>query len=86
MRNQKVFCVFSGLGILSKNKNTAFGIQLKVFSLETGSILISDQVAQVFVQLGLENPQGHRFHDLSGLPVANYSHSETLYSVGTSLI
>lgn len=57
MRDQKVFCVFSGLGILSKNKNTAFGIQLKVFSLEAGSILISDQVAQVFVQLGLENPK-----------------------------
>lgn len=90
MRDQKVFCVFSGLGILSSNKNTAFGMQLNVFSLlEMGSILISDQVAQVFIQLGLENAQGHRFHDLCGLPVANYSHSETLplyIQVGTALI
>lgn len=74
MRDQKVFCVFSALGILSNNKNTAFGMQLNVFSLlEMGSILISDQVAQVFIQLGLENAQGHRFHGLCGLPVANYS-------------
>jgi len=44
---------------------------------EAGSILNSDQVAHGFVQSGLENPQGWRFHNLSGLPVANYPHNET---------
>lgn len=32
MKDQKVFCVLSGLGILSNNKNTAFGMQLKFFA------------------------------------------------------
>lgn len=78
MRDQKVFCVLSGLGILSNNKNTAFGMQLKGF-FPIGNWPNGDFRAGCS-GVGVENPQGHRFHDLSGLAVANHSHSETLPS------
>lgn len=68
--------MLSDLGILSSNKDPTSGMQLKVFlPSEVGSILNSDQVAKDFFRWGPENPQGWRFHNLSALPAASYSHS-----------
>lgn len=49
--------------------------------LKAGSAMKSDQVAQGFIHLGLENPQGWRLPNLSGQPhpLPGCSHGEFLF-------
>lgn len=78
MRDQKVFCVLSGLGVLSNIK--VLECSWSFFPHFPPKCLNTDfrPGCSGLCPVGCWKCPRTQVHDLSGLPVANYSHSEML--------